>query len=177
MNVRRVCVVVVLTLLACAAAVAAQTDTAAQERAIQSLLVDKLGDDAAAIRVTLVKGKAILTGEVKQRQVQELCEEVAQFAKGVTKVDNQVTTGSAAKLGQGKIIEEAGDADLESSVNRALKAEIGKHTKTIEIEASGGWVSLRGTSPDAARKEITLATAAKVEGVKKVIDLLRVETK
>jgi hyperosmotically inducible periplasmic protein len=176
-SIRHMAVLVALSVLVCGVAMAAPADVASQEQALQKLLVDKLGDDAAAIRVTLVKGKAILTGEVKERAVQELCEEVARFAKGVTKVDNQVTGGGAAKIFGGKVKQEAADADLESSVNKAVKAEIGDHIKTIEFEACSGWVSLRGTSPDQARKDLALATAAKVEGVKKVIDLLRIAAK
>jgi osmotically-inducible protein OsmY len=152
-------------------------DVRAKETAIEKVLVAKLGDDAAAIRVTLVRDKAILTGDVKQRAVEELSEEVALSVPGVEKVDSEVSSESTAKIGKGKLVQEADDAELEASVQKALKSEIGKHTKTIEIEACDGWVSLRGTSPDTARHDISLATAAKVEGVKKVIDLLVVRTK
>jgi hyperosmotically inducible periplasmic protein len=175
MNARGWLVLAVVAVLVAGAAAAA--DTAAQEQAIGKLLVAKLGDDAATIRVTLVKGKAILTGEVKQRAVKELAEEVALSAAGVKKVDNQLSSEGGGSLGKGKIREEAADAELESAVQKALKAEIGSHTKTIEIEACDYWVSLRGTSPDAARRDLSLATAAKVEDVKKVIDLLVVTAK
>jgi hyperosmotically inducible periplasmic protein len=169
--------VVLLATVGLGAGRAAAEDVAAQEKAISTLLVAKLGEDAAAIRVTLVKGKAILTGEVKKRAVRDLAEEVVLTAAGVKKVDNQVSSASAGTIGKGKLREEAADADLETTVHKALKAEIGSHTKTIEIEACDGWVSLRGTAPDAARRDLALKTAAKVEGVAKVIDLIVVSAK
>jgi hyperosmotically inducible protein len=164
----------VVVVLALSAGSVLAADPAAQEKAIQDLIVAKLGDDAASIRVTLVGSKAILTGAVKERPVQELAEEVALSVAGVKKVDNQVESSSGGTLGKGLLREEAADGKLEAGVQKALKGEIGSHTKTIEIEACDGWVSLRGTSPDKARKEIALTTAAKVDGVKKVIDLLTV---
>ena len=166
-----------LTVIAVGASCAGAADVADQEKAVAKLLVAKLGDDAETIRVTLVKGKAILTGEVKTRAVKELAKEVALAAAGVEKVDNQVSSESTGALGKGKIREEAADAELEAGVQKALKAEIGAHTKTIEIEACDSWVSLRGTAPDKARRELALATAAKVEGVAKVIDLIVVSAK
>jgi osmotically-inducible protein OsmY len=167
----------VMAVVALGAVYAAAADVAAQQQAVEKLLVAKLGDDAGTIRVTLVKGKAILTGAVKGRAVKELAEEVALSAAGVKKVDNQISSESTGTIGKGKFREEAADAELESDVQKALKAEIGSHTKTIEIEACGGWVSLRGSTPDAARREITLKTTAKVDGVKKVIDLLVLSAK
>jgi osmotically-inducible protein OsmY len=175
MNVRQVAVLGVVVVMACGMAAVAAAEVAAQEQSIQKLLVAKLGDDAATIRVTLVKSKAILTGDVKQRSVQELAEEVALSVAAVTKVDNQVTSADGGSLGKGKLREEAADGSLEAAVQKALKGEIGSHTKTIEIEACDGWVSLRGTSPDAARRDLALSTSAKVDGVKKVIDLLVVK--
>jgi osmotically-inducible protein OsmY len=158
-------------------AAAAAVDPAAQEKSIAKLLVAKLGDDAAAVRVTWVKGTVTLTGAVRTRAVKELAKEVALTAAGVKKVDNQVSSESNTALGKGKLFEEAGDAELETDVKKALKAEIGSHAKAIEVEACDGWVSLRGTAPDKARRDIALATAAKVKGVVKVIDLLVVPPK
>jgi hyperosmotically inducible protein len=179
MNSRQRLVVAVLltTAAALTAGNAAAADVAQQEKAVANALVARLGDDAAAIRVTLVKGKAILTGEVKSRAVKELAQEVALSIAGVMKVDNQVTSESTGSIGKGKLRQEADDAKLESDVSKALKAEIGSHTKTIEIEACDFWVSLRGTVPDAARRDLALKTAAKVEGVAKVIDLIVVAAK
>ena len=43
------------------------------------------------------------------------------------------------------------------------------------LEATDGVVSLRGTVPDANRKKLALDTAGKTEGVKRVIDLIKIK--
>jgi osmotically-inducible protein OsmY len=173
---RKVAAVVVAVLAAAGAALlaGAQDDLAKREAALGALLVEKLGGEAAAIRVMLSGGKAILMGEVESRAVQELAEEVALFAEGVTSVDNQVTARRDPTLGKGLLANEAGDSELEATVKMRLRAEIGAHAEKIEVEAVQGWVSLRGVAPEKARLDIALATAAGTRGVKKVIDLLRV---
>lgn len=151
----------------------AADDTAKREAALGALLVEKLGKEASAIRVTLVGDKAILTGEVENRSVQELAEEVALFDIGVKSVDNQVKARYDPKLGKGMLTKEAGDSELEATVKMRLRAEIGIHAEKIEVEAVAGWVSLRGETPEGARRDIALRTAAETKGVTKVIDLLR----
>ena len=59
-------------------------------------------------------------------------------------------------------------------MKRALSDQIGKYSKTVEVEAADGAVSLRGSVPDAARKKIAVDTATKVKGVKKVVDLITI---
>ena len=151
-----------------------QAYVAEREAALQALLVEKLGDDAAPIRVTITATKAILTGEVSERATQELCEEVALYFPGIADVDNQVKALHDDKLGADLVKNEAMDADLEVTVKMKLRAEIGVHAERIEVEAVEGIVSLRGLAPERARKTIALETTAKVKGVRKVIDLLRV---
>ena len=60
-------------------------------------------------------------------------------------------------------------------MKRHLHSEIGKRSKDIEVEAVDGVVSLRGTLPDASRKQIALDAAAKTKGVKKVVDLIKIK--
>jgi osmotically-inducible protein OsmY len=69
---------------------------------------------------------------------------------------------------------EVQDAILEARLKKSLLAEIGRYALDVEIESSGGVVSLRGTLPDQERKTLALRTVEKASGVKKVIDLLHV---
>ena len=174
---RRTMVVTVAVVVALAAvaprAVAADSDRK-REAALARLLEKKLGEDAEAIRVTIDGSKAILTGEVRTRAVQELAEEVALFLDGVGSVENKVTARADPRLCKGLLRNEATDSDLELTVKMQLRAEIGIHAEKIEVEAVEGWVSLRGVAPEKARRDIALETAARVKGVKQVIDLLRV---
>ena len=160
--------------------VQAAEDTAdpvlAQELEIRELLLEKGGKPAIAIQVTVDRGTAILTGEVPGRPMQELAEEVARSVAGIKKVDNRLrlSPAAAAALEGTQAEREFADAQLEIKVKRALNAEIGKHSKSIEVEVVDDVVSLRGTVPDESRKKIALETAGKVRGVTRVVDLIRI---
>ncbi len=160
-------------LVAMAAGAAFAATNAETEQAIKSALVDKLGSDATTIRVAFFDGKAVLSGQVTEDWVQELAKEVALFIPGVVKVENEIEAKKERKLGTGKVLDEGEDAGLETEVKNAVHREIGSHSTGVEVEACEGVVSVRGTVPDAARRDYALAAAAKVKGVKKVIDLLR----
>jgi osmotically-inducible protein OsmY len=148
---------------------------AAKELEIHDLLLDKAGADALGVRVTVDRGKAILTGEVKSRATQELAEEVAKSVGGINSVDNRIQLAAGATTGPGTTTDqEFADASLEIKVKRALWLEIGRHASDVEVEVAAGVASLRGTVPDAARKEIALSSAGKVKGVTRVVDLLTV---
>lgn len=168
-------VLAVALVLACLPVLAAET-RAASEKDLKAYLVDKLGDDAKGINVTVVKGKATLTGEVKSRPVQELSKEVALAFPGVTKAKNEVSLKKEQSTG-GTITSEFNDGELEGRVKRALTGEMGKRGWDVEVEAVEDWVSLRGTVPDQMRKDLALKTAQGTEGVKKVIDLITVAGK
>jgi len=161
-------------LLPLAAGAAFASTNAETEAAIKSALVDKLGSDAESIRVAFYDGKVVLSGKVTEDWTQELAKEVALYVPGVSKVENQIEAANERSVGTGKMHYETQDATLETDVKSALRAEIGDHSSAVEVEACDGMVSLRGTLPDAARRDIALATATKYKGVKKVIDLLRV---
>lgn len=180
-------VLIALLTAACAGTVSPQR--AATERSISDAslqadvyvaLLEKLGRDGLPIDVSVSNGRVMLTGNVEQRSTQELAEEVVLSVPGVRDVDNRVAapSGSAAQTAPGQAADhvdlEVQDGILEARVGKNLLAEIGRYAFDVEIEASGGVVSLRGTLPDQERKTIALRAAEKTAGVKKVIDLLRV---
>ena len=144
---------------------------------VQQKLVDKLGDDAKTIKVALVGTKIVLVGEVQGRDTQELATEVAKSVPGVKNVDNQVKAKADKGVSVGKVEDEAADQKLESAVESALKKELGKHAKGLEVENVGGTVSMRGTLPDDARLKIARDTVKGIPGVQKIIDLLEVAKK
>jgi osmotically-inducible protein OsmY len=109
---------------------------------------------------------------VSKRSTAELAEEVARSVEGVSKVDNRlaVVEGSQAS---GNVENEANDSLLESRVKMALASEIGRHAWNVEVEATDGVVSLRGTVPDRERREIAVKAAKGTKGVRKVVDLIK----
>jgi osmotically-inducible protein OsmY len=172
---------------ACAGTVSPQraaTDRSISDASLQAdvyvALLEKLGHDGLPIDVNVSNGRVMLTGQVGQRSTQELAEEVALSVPGVRGVDNRVTapSGSAAQSAPGQAVDhvdmEVQDGILETRVGKNLLEEIGRYAFDIEVEASGGVVSLRGTLPDQERKTLALRAAEKTAGVNKVIDLLHV---
>jgi hyperosmotically inducible protein len=172
---------------ACAGTVSkprAATDRAISDASVQAdvyvALLEKLGRDGLPIDVDVSNGRVTLTGQVGQKSTQELAEEVVLSVPGVRNVDNRVTapSGSAAQTAPGQAADhvdiEVQDGILEARVGKNLLAEIGRYAFDLEVEASGGVVSLRGMLPDQERKTIALRAAEQTAGVKKVIDLLRV---
>lgn len=181
--------VLLATLLTGACAGTVSKPRAAADRAVSDAsveadvhvaLLEKLGRDGLPIDVSVTNGRVMLTGNVGQRSTQELAEEVVLSVPGVKGVDNRVTapSGSAAQTAPGQAADhvdlEVQDGILEARVGKNLLAEIGRYTFDLEVEASSGVVSLRGTLPDQERKAIALRAAEGTAGVKKVIDLLRV---
>ena len=152
---------------------AAETN-AQKEQGLAKLLVDKLGKDAESIRVTIVDEKTTLTGQVIERSTPDLAQEVALYF-GAKKVDNQIKVKDDKGLLGGKTKKEMEDSKLERAVESKVKGEIGAHSKEISIECTAGACSVRGTLPDQARKDLALKSAAGVEGVKKVVDLVRIK--
>jgi osmotically-inducible protein OsmY len=144
-----------------------------KEAALAKLLVDKLGPDASTIKVAIVGEKTTLVGQVEQRATQELADEVLKYA-GVEKIDNQVKAKNEKGLFEGKTEKEMADNKIETHVRSKVKGEVGTYYKEVRIECTGSSCSVRGTLPDQARKDLALKAAASVEGVKTVVDLLRI---
>ncbi len=153
----------------------AATSNAEKEKKLTSLLVDKLGKDAETIHVTVVGEKITLTGQVADRGTQELSVEVVKYDDPKAKIDNQLKCTAEKSLGKGKTEDEIADNKVEKKVRETVKGELGKNYKPVNIECTAGTCTVRGTVPDQARKDIALKAAAGVEGVKKVVDLLRVK--
>ena len=146
-----------------------------RERSIEKTLVERLGPDAATIRVVSLGRRVILAGEVEQRVTAELSGEVALSLDGVGDVSNRVKARRDIELVDGKLLLEGEDAQLEIEVKRALWREVGETTaRALEVEAVDGVVSLRGTALDDSHRTQALASAAHVPGVRSVLDLLRV---
>ena len=171
-----------LSLTAAAGPMAAQEKPASEQDAnyakeleIRELLLEKGGEKALAIQVSVDRTKAILIGEVPTRAAQELAEEVARSVEGIKSVDNRLRVGGAGANSGNTMEQETADAYLESKVKRHLYEEIGKRARNLEVEAVDGVVSLRGALPDASRKQLALDAATKTAGVKRVVDLIKIK--
>ena len=151
------------------------------EAKVRLALLEKLGTDSLKVKVDLAGTKVILTGEVSKRATEELAEEVALAVPGVKKVDNRLKVVDKPEA-TGKVeravrdaAREVDDAVIESRVKLAIADEVGSKVTRIEVEATDGVVSLRGTVPDDERRDLAVRAAKGVSGVTKVVDLLKVQ--
>jgi hyperosmotically inducible periplasmic protein len=164
-----------------AVGLAGDVEDARTALAVHVALLDQLGRDGMNIHVDVIADKAVLVGTVVAHSSQELAEEIALSVPAVRSVDNQITVESRFAP-HGPPIEQAvhhaasevDDAVLESHVKMRLLESMGISAFRIEVEASDGIVSLRGTLNDADHRDIALRTARSTPGTKRVLDLLRV---
>lgn len=159
------------------------------ELKVKTALLGKIGLDAMDMDVTAIGNRIVLNGEAESKTHQELAKEVALAVDGVDSVVNQVrvetdgeeetetpvadNVGSAVSHAELEIK----DAVLESRVKTKLIEELGLTAFDIEVEATDGTVSLRGTLKDRDRVKLAKKIARDVRGVDKLVDLLEVAKK
>lgn len=142
--------------------------------AVKAKLIEKLGGDGLHIEVQMRGSTAVLTGQVEKKASQELAKEVALSVADVKDVDNRLTQDPAMETSASKDLElEIGDAILETKVKNILLSEVGSNAMKIEVEATNGVVSLRGTVPTSTIAKAAIDKTKKISGVKKVVNLLK----
>jgi hyperosmotically inducible protein len=154
-------------------------DDAVTHVKVRTELLTKLGWDALHIDVDVHGSDVVLSGTVKKRSTQELAKEVVLAVPGVENVSDNVHVEkeSPAETPTGRAVDHADqevrDALLEMRVKGRLLEEIGREAMHVEVEASNGVVSLRGTVPTDDQRDTALRTARRTKGVTKVINLIR----
>ncbi len=147
---------------------------------IRGALAEHFADEARDITVQVTGNRAVLLGSAPRKAVAELAKEVALWVPGITRVSNYIDvrprpaspdTPVAATVARAE--REVSDSALESRVKMRLASLLGLRARQVEVEASEGWVSLRGVLPDADTKAMVLRVAQNTPGVARVIDLLR----
>jgi len=152
---------------------------ARREGAVHIALLEKLGIDGLRVGVEVTGEQAKLTGEVHERETRELAKQVALSVDGVDKVDNEIELASAASpedtaasRAVGEAQHDVADALLGTKVKLKLLDALGGDAFKIDVKASDGVVSLRGTVPSDTERDTAITTARNAQGVKKVVDLL-----
>ncbi len=142
--------------------------------AVKAKLIEKLGTDGLRIDVQMNGTTAVLSGQVEKKESQELAKEVALSVVDVKNVDNQLTQNPAKETSASKDLElEIRDGVLETKVKNILLTEVGANAMKIEVEATNGVVSLRGTVPSTEIAKAAVAKSQSISGVKKVVNLLK----
>lgn len=157
-----------------------QVKEARTEVAVRMALIEKLGADGMRVGIEVRGDEVTLAGRVKERSSQELVEEVALGVSGVRDVRNHVELVKPEKSDTpvasfvGKAEREVSDGLLETKVKLGLLDELGGNAFRVEVEATAGVVSLRGSIPSEEHRRLALASARGTSGVGRVIDLLKV---
>jgi osmotically-inducible protein OsmY len=158
-----------------------QTDEARIELKVRLALMQKLRADGMRIAIEVRGDEVTLAGRVEERSSQELAKEVALSVTGVRRVRNDIElarqqpNGARVATAVGKVESELTDGLLETKVKLALLDDLGSNAFAVEVEATDGVVSLRGTVPSRSYRSLAVATARETSGVRHVIDLLKLE--
>lgn len=148
------------------------------ELKVRTALLTKIGLAADSVGVKAVGDEIYLVGTAPDRGISGTAEDVAHSVEGVRKVRNQIKiepkpTGTRLERAGARVDEAVNDGVLQLKVKTRLVTELGRSGFGIEVESHDAIVNLSGHVPDAARHRLALELAAKVEGVKQVVDLLQ----
>lgn len=145
---------------------------------VRIALLEHLKGDALRVKVEVRGREVVLSGQVERRASQELASEVAGSIAGVKRVTNRLRinpepVGAPVARAVGKAEREVADGLLEGKVKLRLLDELGRVGFAVEVEAVDGVVSLSGSVPDQARRQLAVETTRKTPGVVEVMDLLK----
>lgn len=177
-----------LSSLMCAIAVILLTAACAKsDVGITTAVKSKLAADdtvkAYKIDVDTREGVVTLTGEVPSQAAKETAVQITRATDGVTSVVDNLTitmagadrgTGDATAATAGRVGEVASDAMLASSIKTKLLADPDVAALKIDVDSSNGVVTLTGTVKTAAERDVALRIARDTEGVKSVVDRLKI---
>ncbi|GAB3253307.1 BON domain-containing protein [Chitinimonas naiadis] len=127
---------------------------------------------ANELKVTVLDGKATLTGKVEEGVTKELAKQIALGVAGIKEVDNQIevqpdyrppTTTSNRSYG-----ESIEDATITAAVKSKLLWSKYANGLSTEVETRRGKVTLQGKADSAAAKELASRLAQNTRGVQYV---------
>jgi hyperosmotically inducible periplasmic protein len=131
---------------------------------------------AYKINVDTKDGVVTLLGTVDTPAAKERAVEIAKATKGVNSVVDELTieVPTAATSGVGEIVDIAADGAITTAVKTKFLADPSISGLKIDVDTKGNVVTLTGIVPTEAEKTRALETARKTDGVKSVVDNLKV---
>ena len=132
------------------------------------------------LKVTVVNGKATLTGNVADEVNKDLAKEIALGVKGISAVDNQIVVNADYQPAKSGAERSFGDAIDDASITTSIKSKLlwGKSTEGMatHVETKYGRVTLAGTVASAAERDLAGRIAKNTNGVVAVDNQLKVDT-
>lgn len=124
---------------------------------------------ATDIKVTVLNGKATLSGSVGEDISKELAKQIALGVEGIKEVDNQITVQAdyvppkpSPQRSYGELID---DATIASSIKGKLMWSTYTNGLTTSVVSVSSKVTLRGSADSAAAKELAGRLAMNTRGV------------
>lgn len=157
------------------ASACSQSDRAGASKAVSdAFVVARIRARAASIdaatvslvHVSYANGTATLDGKVRTATERTNIEDAARGVDGVTTVVDRIVVDPSAPTGA----EIESDLALATSIHAALVAQTGVNAASIHVDVHRGVVTLTGTLPSAARRQVADETVRSVHGVKQLID-------
>ena len=150
------------------------SDDARVAAAIQSKYFQDDRIKGRHIEVTSHGGVVTLNGEVTDETERAQALLLARTTDGVTRVEDNLTVGSAAAPAATAVTSPNADDSLIARVQSQLSSDAQMKGASIEVTAKNGVVLLQGTVSSAAAKQRALTIARGTDGVTQVVDRVQV---
>ncbi|MBE0497380.1 MAG: BON domain-containing protein [Campylobacterales bacterium] len=120
------------------------------------------------IKITSKDGVVVLSGEVLNDTHKPMAENTAEAIVGVKSVKNNIVVKEDRSP-------ESSDTWIMMKVKTALVFSGNVSARKTEVDVKDGVVTLKGTASSAAQKDLTTQYAKDVEGVKRVVNNMKLE--
>jgi len=129
------------------------------------------------LKVTVQKGKAVLTGKVDEKVSKELASEIALGVSGITDVDNQIVVEASyvPHFGQGGYGDKIDDASISAAIRSKLLWNKDVDSVGTDVKTKNGRVTLTGSADSQSAKDIANRLAMNTRGVMSVTNNLKIQ--
>ncbi len=130
------------------------------------------------LKVTVQKGKAVLTGKVDEKISKELASEIARGVSGITDVDNQIVVEAnyLPHFGHGGFGDKIDDASISAAIRSKLQWNKDVDSVGTDVSTKNGRVTLTGNADSQAAKDIANRLAMNTRGVTSVTNNLKIQS-
>lgn len=129
------------------------------------------------LKVSVQKGKAVLTGKVDEKISKELASEIALGVSGITDVDNQIVVEAnyLPPYRKGGFGDKIDDASISAAIRSKLQWNKNVDSVGTDVSTEHGRVTLSGNADSQAAKDIANRLAMNTRGVTSVTNNLKIQ--
>lgn len=130
------------------------------------------------LKVTVQKGKAVLTGKVDEKISKELAGEIALGVSGIKDVDNKIVVDAnyIPKANSNSFGDKFDDTNITAAIRSKLQWNKDVDDVVTEVITKSGRVTLNGIAENQNAKNVIHRLALNTRGVKSVTNNLKVES-